>query len=148
MIWLMDLDLLAAPTDVSIVVPTFRREREVVEAIWSGLAQQGVSVEVIVLDDSPEGSARDAVAAIVDPRVSYLKCPAPSGGKPAVVRNAGARLAKGCYLHFLDDDDQLLPGSLAALVAALKANPTVGVAVGKVVPFGLDGKALQTNSAW
>ena len=33
----------------------------------------------------------------------------------SVARNTGAAIAKGDYLHFLDDDDILLPGALEAL---------------------------------
>jgi len=44
--------------EIAVVVPTFRRPTQVVEAVASALAQDGVTVEVFVADDSPEGSAR------------------------------------------------------------------------------------------
>jgi len=134
--------------DVSVVIPTFRREREVVMAVGSALAQEGVRVDVLVLDDSPDGSARRGVLQVNDSRVRYRQRPVPSGGKPAIVRNEGAAAVHGRYLHFLDDDDQLLPGSLRALTAALDAHPAVGVAIGKVVPFGSRPEILEANRRW
>jgi len=43
--------------DVSVVMPTHKRKKEVVEAIRSVLRQEVVSVEVMVLDDTPKGPA-------------------------------------------------------------------------------------------
>jgi GT2 family glycosyltransferase len=134
--------------DVSIIVPTFRRERQVVEAIRSALSPSNLAIEVIVLDDSPEGSAREAVDGIGDGRVRYIAREKPSGGRPAIVRNEGAALARGRYLHFLDDDDRLCEGALEALVSALDANPAAGVAVGVVVPFGDDARVLHQQQAY
>jgi glycosyltransferase involved in cell wall biosynthesis len=121
---------------VSVITPTFRRVPLVVEAVQSALAQEGVSVESIVLDDSPEGSACEAITSLGDERVHYVKRAVPSQGRPAVVRNEGVSLACGRYLHFLDDDDRLVAGSLHDLVRALDARPDVGVAFGQVAPFG------------
>jgi len=53
-----------AEPDLSVVIPTFRRERQLVEAIASALRQPKVSVEVIVIDDSADGSAEAAVASL------------------------------------------------------------------------------------
>jgi glycosyltransferase involved in cell wall biosynthesis len=58
-----------AAIDVSVITPTFRRVPLVVEAVRSALAQEGVSVEAIVLDDSPEGSACNAITSMGDDRV-------------------------------------------------------------------------------
>ena len=124
--------------DVTVITPTFRREKQLVEALHSALGQQGVSVECIVLDDSPEGSARQAVESVGDARVRYVKQAVPSGGRPAAVRNDGAKLARGRYLYFLDDDDRVADGALEAMVRALDARPDAAVAVGRVVPFGED----------
>jgi glycosyltransferase involved in cell wall biosynthesis len=124
--------------DVTVITPTFRRERKLVEAIESVRAQRGVTIEMLVLDDSPEGSARTAVEELGDPRIVYRKQAVPSKGRPALVRNDGAQLARGRYCYFLDDDDRVAEGALAAMVDALDARPDAGVAFGWVVPFGDD----------
>lgn len=136
------------PIDVTVVIPTFRREMEVCEALQSVLRQEGVTVECIVLDDSPEGSARDAVAALRDPRITYILRETPSKGRPAIARNEGAALAKGRYLYFLDDDDHVYDGALCDMVRALDARPELGVALGWVVPFGSDAYWLGNKSEY
>jgi glycosyltransferase involved in cell wall biosynthesis len=127
---------------VSVVIPTFRRLGPLEEAIRSALGQTGVDVEVIVVDDSPEGSAREAVLAFDDDRVRYAQPETPSGGRPGIPRNAGAALATKEFVHFLDDDDRLADGALLALTTALTARPEIGVAMGVVSPFGDDPAAL------
>jgi len=130
--------------DVSVIVPTFRRARQVVETVRSALAQGGPSLEVLVIDDDPAGSAREAVESIRDFRLRYSARRENSGRRPAVVRNEGARDARGRYLHFLDDDDLLKPGALSALTRHLDAAPQVGMAFGQIIPFG-DGPDLESN---
>src|ERR1700722_5983837 len=93
------------PIDYSVIIPTYRRPQELPAAIASVLAQSGVEVEVFVIDDSPEGSAQAYVEAHADPRVNYVKNSNPSGGVPSLVRNLGWPLARGAFIHFLDDDD-------------------------------------------
>ena len=129
---------MASSVDVSVIVPTHRREREVVDAVRSALRQRGVEVVVLVLDDASDGGARVGIEALDDPRVRYVRRATPSEGRPALVRNEGAALARGRYLHFLDDDEMLDDGALDEMVGALDARPDVGVAIGRVVPFGDD----------
>ncbi|HXB56292.1 MAG TPA: glycosyltransferase [Vicinamibacteria bacterium] len=131
--------------DVSVVTPTFRRPRQLAEALSSALAQRLVTVESIVVDDSPERSAQDVVARIADPRVTFVPMKKPSGGNPALVRNAGWPLARGRFVHFLDDDDHVAEGAYAALTAELEAHPEAGVAFGRIEPFGDDPEDLRHN---
>lgn len=132
----------AGTPGVSVVIPTFRRPGPLRDAIESALAQTGVDVEVIVVDDSPEGSAWDLVSGFGDDRLRFAQSDVPSGGRPGVPRNVGAALATKEFVHFLDDDDCLADGALAALTAALVACPDAGVAMGIVSPFGEDPAAL------
>jgi glycosyltransferase involved in cell wall biosynthesis len=121
---------------VSVIIPTFHREQEVVRAVRSVLEEPLPSLELFVIDDSPERSARDGIRSLDDTRVTYLEMDPCSRGRPALVRNWGIERASGDVLYFLDDDDTVVPGGLAALVDALRASPKVGMAFGRVQPFG------------
>lgn len=129
------------PIDVSVVIPTFRRPALLEEAIASVRAQAGVQVELIVVDDSPEGSA-EAIAGKFGASVRYLRNPEPTGGFPSVVRNLGWPLASGRFVHFLDDDDLVPEGHYADAIAAFDAHRGVGIVFGHVEPFG-DAAEIQ-----
>jgi len=122
--------------DISVVIPTFRRPRELTESLDSALAQRGVSLEVVVVDDSPEGSAAAVVEHLRDPRVRYLRNPNPSGGMPSRVRNLGWPLTSGRLVHFLDDDDRVPPGHYAVVQEAFARYPDTGLVFGRIEPFG------------
>jgi GT2 family glycosyltransferase len=134
---------------VSVVVPTYRREQQLARAIRSAVDQAEVDlIEVVVVDDSPERSARDAVGAIGDRRVVYVASETPGRGRPGLARNQGARVARGELLHFLDDDDELAEGSLATLSQALADHPRAAFACGTVFPFGEDGEAVGREARY
>jgi glycosyltransferase involved in cell wall biosynthesis len=132
------------PIDFSVVIPTFRRASELIAAISSVLRQHDVTIEVFVIDDSPEGSAEEAVRGFGDSRIVYLKNPNPTGGVPSAVRNIGWPIAKGTFVHFLDDDDIVAEGHYAAVKAAFAANLTIGLVFGRIEPFG-EGPAAQLD---
>ena len=122
--------------DISVVIATFQRPKELAETLASVLKQRGVSIEIVVVDDSPEGSAQEVVNNAQDPRVRYLRNPKPTGGFPSIVRNLGWPLAEGALVHFLDDDDLVPEGHYAAVKAAFSQHRNVGVMFGRVAPFG------------
>ena len=55
----------------------------------------------------------------------YLRIP--HCGMPGKVRNAGARLATGEYLAFLDSDDLWMPEKLARQIAFFEENPEIQI---------------------
>jgi glycosyltransferase involved in cell wall biosynthesis len=129
--------------EVSTVIPTHRRPFQLAEAIQSAL-DQNVRGEIIVVDDCPDGSAR-AVAERFSGAVRYLRREPPSGGNPAMVRNSGWPLARGIYVHFLDDDDRVAAGFHSMAIKRFEANPALGVVFGHVRPFAADGRADMTH---
>jgi glycosyltransferase involved in cell wall biosynthesis len=122
--------------DVSVVIPTFRRNQQLAEAIESVLRQEDVRLEVIVIDDCPSGGGEATVAGFRDNRITYLRNPNPTGGFPSIVRNLGWPRAVGRFVHFLDDDDMVPDGHYAAAMAAFAERPGVGLVFGRVEPFG------------
>jgi CDP-glycerol glycerophosphotransferase len=104
---------------ISVVIPVFEVAEYLPRCLDSVLGQPGPPIEVIAVDDaSPDGSAAilDARAA-ADPRLRVVHLPVNGGQGPA--RNAGLDLASGEYVWFVDGDDQLADGALAAIGARL-----------------------------
>lgn len=128
--------------DLSIIIPTFRREKQLREAIQSVLSLQDLRFEVFVVDDSPEGGARPVVEAFNDPRISYRKREVPTGGRPAVIRNEVAKTARGQVFFFLDDDDRAIAANLSKAYATLMAS-SAGVLVSTPRPFGANPARVQ-----
>jgi glycosyltransferase involved in cell wall biosynthesis len=129
--------------DISVVVPTFHRPRQLAEALESVLSQQGPSLEVLVIDDGPQREGEEVVKTLGDARVRYIAMGAPTGGNPSRVRNAGWPHAEGRLLHFLDDDDRVESGAYRDMAAAFEAAPDSGVVIGRVTPFGDDLQVLE-----
>jgi glycosyltransferase involved in cell wall biosynthesis len=128
--------------EFSVIIPTYRRPRELLQAISSVLSQKQVTVEILVIDDSPEASARESVQKLMNLRITYLKNPSPSGGFPSIVRNFGWPSATGKFIHFLDDDDIVPEGHYAVVRSAFSAHPEAGMVFGRIEPFG-DGSDVQ-----
>ncbi|HAQ36215.1 MAG: glycosyl transferase [Maricaulis sp.] len=95
--------------DISVIIPTFRRPEGLHRAVTSILAQAnpcGLTIELVVVDNDPEGSARDAVETLSRDAampVHYVHARDPG---VANARNAGLAKATGEFIAFLDDDEE------------------------------------------
>lgn len=99
---------------VSVIIPSFNRRALVREAVASVLAQVGVALEVVVVDDGSTDGTGEALEAEFGDRVRLVR---QVRRGVAAARNAGARLATGDWIALLDSDDLWLPGKLAAQAA-------------------------------
>jgi LmbE family N-acetylglucosaminyl deacetylase/GT2 family glycosyltransferase len=95
----------------SIVISTYQLADVVTEAVESALAQTVPPLEVIVCDDGSTDDTEAALAPYRD-RIVYMR---KENGGLSSARNAGARIASGDFLAFLDADDAYLPEFLEAL---------------------------------
>ncbi|CAL9475886.1 Teichoic acid poly(glycerol phosphate) polymerase [Streptomyces sp. enrichment culture] len=111
----------------SIIVPSHGVAGRLAQALDSVLAQSFGDFELVPVCDAPGSPASDVAARYAerDSRVAPVHAP-PSAGL-AGARNTGMRRATGAYLLFLDGDDTLVPGALAALDARLTQTGPVDV---------------------
>lgn len=103
--------------EISVIVTTFQRPHLLPRAVSSVMRQEGVSFEVVVVDDNApadHAATRKALAPwIDDERLRLIVPPAPTGAC-ARSRNVGLDAARGQWIAFLDDDDAYEPDKLRA----------------------------------
>lgn len=106
---------------VSVVIPTRNRPDVLERSVRSALRQDGVRVDVVVVDDGSEPPVAPALLArIGGDRVRVVRHEQSSG--VAHARNAGVGAARGEWVAFLDDDDVWAPTKLAQQLALIAAD--------------------------
>lgn len=99
---------------VSVVIPVFRAEAFLRDAVASALSLPEVAEVVLVEDGSPDGSlAVCEELAAADARVRLHRHPGGVNRGAAASRNLGMRMAKEEHLAFLDADDRFLANRFA-----------------------------------
>ena len=118
---------------VSIVIPCYNSAEFIEETLQSVKAQTYPNIEIIAVDDA---STDDTVSILkrcdsvqlVEFQQNQFVCKA---------RMAGADLARGKYLLFLDSDDKIDPTFVAKCVDVLEKNPEITVCYSRVQFFGV-----------
>ena len=110
----------ATVTTLSVVLPVYRVQGYLRQCLDSMLSQSFTDFEIVAVDDcSPDYSgAILAEYAARDPRVRVVTSPENVGLGRA--RNLGLQHATGDYVWFVDSDDWLATGALAAVAGRLR----------------------------
>jgi glycosyltransferase involved in cell wall biosynthesis len=117
---------------ISVLMPVHNGGEWLAAAVASVLAQDGVALELVVVDDRSPDGAIDRLPAS-DPRLRII----PVAGAGLVdALNTGLAVVRGHWLARMDADDECLPGRLASQLAYLKQNPEVAIAGCRVEPLG------------
>lgn len=142
---------LVPPAGLTVAIPTYRRPGAVARALRAVLAEAGACredgagpggpVEVLVIDNDPDGSAREAVAgaaggaldAAAGPGAAVRYVVEPSPGVSAVRNRALDETADRALLVFIDDDEEPEAGWLRGLLSTRRDTGAAAVA-GLVVP--------------
>jgi glycosyltransferase involved in cell wall biosynthesis len=120
--------------DVTVVLPTRDRCRRLQLAVRSALAQTGVDLEVVIVDDGSTDDTERMASSIPDPRVRYLKRIVSEGVSAA--RNVGIAEARGRWIAFLDDDDVWAPTKLARQIDVMESDERTWSYAGDVMVDG------------
>ena len=110
-------------TQFSIVITAHNQEHFITNAVDSALSQNYTSKEVIVVDDASSDETKQILGQYGD-QIQLVEFQKNQGAIAA--RNAGASVAKGQYLVFLDGDDLLLPWAINVYARVVDSEkPTV-----------------------
>lgn len=119
----------------SVIVINFNYARYLGAAIDSALAQEGVAVEVVVVDDCSTDSSRTLIESY---GTLIVACFHERNAGMSASANTGFAASRGSKVLFLDADDYLLPGALKAFAAALR--PGVAQAQARLQLIDSDGR--------
>ena len=118
---------------VSVIVPSYKYGSLLRGCVESVVAQEGVDVEVLIVDDcSPDDTCSVGQSlAEADPRVEYQRNEQNLG--LIGTANVGLEWASGEYVVLLSADDFLVPGCLQRAVAVMEEHPSVGLVYGRAL---------------
>jgi GT2 family glycosyltransferase len=122
---------------VSVVIPVLNGGAWLAQQLESLSRQTAQPFETVIADN---GSTDDsiAIARSFADRMNVVVVDASERRGQSFARNTGARMATGDYLLFLDQDDEVDPGYVAAMASALER--------AELVAARLDGTKL--NPGW
>jgi glycosyltransferase involved in cell wall biosynthesis len=129
---------------VSVIIPCYNQGQYLAESIGSVLASDFDDLEIIVVDD---GSSAPETCRILEclnyPKTTLIRR---QNGGLSTARNTGIAAAQGRYILPLDADDRIGPNYIGQSVAALDADPKLGIVYCLGEKFGDAVGAIQAAS--
>ena len=127
---------------VTVAVPSYNQGRYLDQALASIFAQN-LPVEVFVVDGGSGDESPDIIRRWA-PRLAGWRSHADDGQAAAI--DEGIAGGSAPYVAWLNSDDLYLPGGLAALCAALDANPAAAMAYGRA--WHVDDLGRRKGPVW
>lgn len=120
---------------VSIILPTYNRERLLKRAIDSVVNQTASGWELIAVDDGSDDNTFHLVNSYINhhENIRYMKH---GNRKLPISLNVGLSAACGKYVTFLGSDDEYKPGHIQLRLEYMEENPVVDLIHGGVEVVG------------
>ena len=129
------------PPRFSVVIAAYNAAPFIGRAIESILAQTYPAHEVIVVDDGSTDGTAEAVARFGEP----VRCHRQPNAGVSAARNAGAALATGDWLTFLDADDRYYRDRLRWHAELLRQHPDLNLLSGDYDCRRPDGELIERS---
>ena len=89
---------------ISVIVPTYNREKYIIRSLKSILNQTYKNIEILIVDDGSSDNTKKILNSINDNRIRYIKLRKNKGA--CFARNIGIKKSYGKYISFQDSDDE------------------------------------------
>ncbi len=132
---------------VSIILPTYNRQKFLAQAFASIRAQLHTHWELIIVDDGSSDDSAELISALVEGIEDKVRFIQQENQGPAVARNTGIKLAKGDYIAFFDSDDEWLAHHLSDSIVAFTKHPEISwvYAACKRIDFSTQEVVLEST---
>jgi O-antigen biosynthesis protein len=129
---------------VSLIMPVWSPRPDWLRAgVESVLAQTGVEIELVVVDDGSDVPVAGLLVGIEDERMRVLRVP---HGRVSRARNAGLEEARGSWVRFVDYDDVIVEDSTAHLLSVAGGDGNViGYGATAVCDEGLESLSIVST---
>ena len=124
---------------ISVVIATLNREQYLLECLSSVLAQTYPSFEIVIVDQSSDGTLPGAIEQHF-PREDRVKYVHMEHAGLSRARNRGLEHATGKIVAFIDDDALAQPCWLEAMAETLDTDSKAGLVTGRIDPIWMKAR--------
>lgn len=110
---------------VSVIIPTYNREKLIIETISSVQSQTYSNIEILVIDDGSSDNTNQVLSSFIKSR--HVKYIFQENKGLSAARNEGIRQSTGEFVAFLDSDDLFLPDKIKSQVKFFNSYPDISI---------------------
>lgn len=131
---------------ISVVIPCFRSETLLAEAIDSVLGQTENDWELILVDNNASEETRNVIKDYLLRFPDKIRCIHEPAQGNSFARNRGIKEAIGTFIALLDDDDLMYPERLRLQRELLEKRPEVSLCHGRLDYVSFDNVVVEANA--